>query len=299
LFLNRLQLGRGARQGQGSPRPGAVLVLVGLVAAWSLGGCVRTRVVDQSFESFRRYADSNAGGRAQGQGGDGPGGLSRGPRWSVKLASFTGGDRQQQARAMMKELARQTSLAGLWQADIDGTTTLYQGKYQRRTTPNAQAALTSARRATIDGQQPFDDAELVALTDQGRPIEDQYNLKAYSGAFSLQVAYFDGKFDGDRREAAEREASKLREAFDPEAYYYHGPHRSMVTLGVFDEKQAFQTKRDPISPGRATVRAYSKRVNELRHQFPHNFANKTDLAERFESEQSYDEAQNSALVRIP
>jgi hypothetical protein len=253
--------------------------------------------VDPAFESFRKYADSSAGG-ASGGGGGGQA-PARGADWAIQLANFTGSDRQRKAKALSRKLNRETNLAGLWQTERKGTTTVYLGKFRRAQSPAAQNALRRVRGLKLEGKNLFADANLVALDQQGRQIKDEQNLKAHSGKYSLQVAYYDEKWDGDRRKVAEQQVKAFRKEFDVPAYYYHGPHRSMVTLGLFNEKEAFEMRPDPISPGKTTVRAYSKRVNKLRHRFPHNFANKDQLVQRFQSDKEYQQAQNSALVRIP
>jgi hypothetical protein len=281
----------------------AALLFLTLPAAGP-GGCMRERVVNNSFESFRRYAQSEAAGGGSDSnfadsGDSGASGGAGGVNYAIEVASYTGSDRQQQARLAMKKLGAKPGMTNLWQADIEGRTRLYRGKYRSRTSRPARAALNAVQRTKIEGDRPFAEATLVALNQRGKQIDDKHNLKAYSGAYSLQVGYFGPDFEGDRRAAAEKEAAAMRQAFDVPTFYYHGQHRSMVTLQIFSEEEAFTMKPDPISPGRTKVRAYAAGLRQLRQRFPRNFADKTNIAQRFKSENEYEDAQPSALVRIP
>jgi hypothetical protein len=89
--------------------------------------------------------------------------------------------------------------------------------------------------------------------------------------YTLQVGVY-GRLDtqgtsasdlAEFRRAAEQAAAKLRREGE-EAYYFHGPSRSMVLIGAFDE-----TEYDESHPGAGD----GPRLKEARQKFPYNLVN--------------------------
>jgi hypothetical protein len=277
-------------------RSGPVLLAVVILAGGG-AGCVQTRIVgDKPWDGLRSAAGSGRSGQSDGERPS----LNRGPtRWAVRLARFSGPKRQRRAHDLMRRLTTKAGLTGLWLADAAGTTSLYRGQFTERDSTQAQNALKQVRQLVLDNGRRFDRAALVAVNRQDKQIEDRHNLRAYSGYYTLQVGYYDEGWSGDRRKAAERNAKALRQQTDQPVYYYHGRRRSMVTVGLFGESEAFTMRPDPISPGRAKVRAYSQKIRKLSERFPHNYANQSGLAKRFKNDQAGDETQASSLVQVP
>ncbi len=113
--------------------------------------------------------------------------------------------------------------------------------------------------------------------------------QAGRGAYTLQVGYYDANFGNDFRQAAEKAAKVLRDD-GQQAYYYHGPNVSLVTIGVFG---ADAVATDPNSG--QTV--YGAEVIELRTQFPHHMANGREVIQYMPNGTKVREG--SRLVRIP
>jgi len=261
---------------------------IACLAGAALAGCVQTRVIEPAWDNLP--ADSGSRNSQQAN-SDQPG------QWAVQVKTFSGPDRQEQAHQLLRQL-NEAGLEEVWMSDIAGTAMIYCGRFQRQNSAEAQQTLQQVRQVELDGSQPFRDAQIAPLTRDSEQITDPYNLKAYSGHYSLQVGFYDDQWDGDRRQAAEEAAAAIREGRDVKAYFYHGPHRSMVTVGLFTESEAFEMRPDPLSPGRSRVRAWSQAVRQLQEAFPYNLANGRKLLERFEEDQEAT-AQPSTLIRIP
>lgn len=189
--------------------------------------------------------------------------------WTIPLDRFTGNDRQGEAQS----LVRQLRASELWVEDVDGVATVYRGRYHDPSSDEARIALQKTRRIELDGERPFNDARLTHLSSDGRGrASDPHDLRQYVGYYTLQIGYYDADFGKDFRDAAEEAVEALR-ADEHEAYYYHGPHRSLVAVGLFQYPEAFITAANPTGSKRSTVDAYSPRVRELQKAFPHNLGN--------------------------
>jgi hypothetical protein len=81
--------------------------------------------------------------------------------------------------------------------------------------------------------------------------------------YSLQIGFYDDAFGPDFRQAAEQAAAALHQQGE-QAYYYHGPNRSLVTIGLF-------TENDFVQQG--PQRAYGPQIKQLQQRFPYNLAN--------------------------
>ncbi|GJQ29010.1 MAG: hypothetical protein HBSAPP03_08940 [Phycisphaerae bacterium] len=151
------------------------------------------------------------------------------------------------------------------------------GSYASATDESALAELRRIRTLEIDGRMPYAGAMLIPPAFEGSAVVggemDLATLKKRVGkraAFTLQIAAYE-RADGkdalpedlaEIRKAAEEAARRLRQDGD-EAFYYHGPRRSMVTVGVFSEKEY-----DTTRPGRE-----SPLLKLLREKYPFNLVN--------------------------
>ena len=89
------------------------------------------------------------------------------------------------------------------------------------------------------------------------------------------------------REYAEQAVRTLREE-GHEAYYYHGPFRSIITIGVFTYDQAF------VSAG--NVDTYAPHIRDLQKVFPFNLGNGSTINQK-ENGKDIGE-QKSSLIRV-
>jgi hypothetical protein len=79
--------------------------------------------------------------------------------------------------------------------------------------------------------------------------------------YTLQIGVYDSENAQEARRAAEEAVASLRKQGSP-AYYHHGPHRSMVTLGLFGRAE-FDAESGVMSPGLA----------KLMEEHPEHFVN--------------------------
>jgi hypothetical protein len=100
------------------------------------------------------------------------------------------------------------------------------------------------------------------------------------------------------REAAEQAVLELRREGD-EAFFYHGPFGSSVTIGLFSEADYLTQIRDPSGGLTNLPRPYeSASLASLRAKYPHNLVNGATLQSR---RKGTDEmvTQGSFLVGVP
>ncbi len=252
-------------------------LMLTLLASQSLVGCEEPRVVRSTWDQLpadKRPPIDNEGAQTTG--------------CAILLKSFDGPAQDKEASRFIDRLTLTAAMPDLWKARFKGVTNVYRGRYADPATPQAQRDLRQSRMIQVDGKRPFDGVELVDLAT-GKPptavITSEIDLRRYPNQFSLQVGYYDEQ-SSNPRAAAERAAATLR-AEGEQAFFYHGPIRSLVTVGLFDETD--MTSRDG-----ATV--YSQRVKELQRRFPYNASNGRTLVEKRDGNKVRD--QPSFLVRV-
>ncbi len=212
--------------------------------------------------------------------------------FAVRLAAYDGEDRG--ARASQDAVwARMKGIAQVWTVEADDVISVYAGRYSRGDDP-AGAKLAEQARRLERGEEdvPFQRAEVVQIAAAEAFVGgDPYDLQTHSGTYeySLQIGFFDVQYEGDRRAAAEAWVRQLREDDRERAFYYHGPHRSMVTVGLF-------TRRDFVRQGFTEVPGPA--INELREKYPHNVGNGMTLRQKDPKGNDLGE-QKSFVVRIP
>jgi len=183
--------------------------------------------------------------------------------YAVQLATFAGPDRQNDVIEMIRRVRTQTGLTDLWVADTGEKSLLQAGRFRSPDDLDARFMLRTARNAQIDGEKPFEDAQVLPIqTGYGEPgVEpDPHDLRQLAGTpdyHTLEVAIFTPEHRAFRS-AAKKKAQALREK-DYEAYFYHGPNASSVTVGLF-------TRDDWDLVG--TTEVYGPRIQALREQFP-------------------------------
>ena len=121
------------------------------------------------------------------------------------------------------------------------------------------------------------------------------DLKQHAGMYSLQIGFYDEAFGKEFRKAAEEMATILRED-GVEAYYYHGPNISMVTVGLFDDSDL--VKREVRMPnGLVSIQeGYGPRIKVLQEQFPNNLGNGATVIDKIDGQNLG--PQPSFLVRV-
>ena len=293
---------RGGRRGPASG--GGVWLLAAFLCP--LGGCLQTTVVRDGWADFAADAAANGGqvtlGRDPADLDEQLKGRRAGDRpHRLRLAVFEGPERMpdgHEASVLARQAGRLQEIALV---DADGVAVLYGGRFADAEDPAAEAARERVRRvegpegSRFAGERPFRDARLVAIEGPGTggtatAPSDPLDLRGHPGLYTLQVGFFDDAAKPDRRTAAERWANRLRRDERVEAFYHHGPNRSLVTVGLF-------SRRDFVQEGQ--LEAYPPEARELQKRFPHNLGNGSTLLEKRRGSEGKGTPQRSLLVKTP
>ncbi len=120
----------------------------------------------------------------------------------------------------------------------------------------------------IDDLQPFISAFLVPPDTLESGSDSPWSLASVRRQYGPEVRLYTlevGVYEDPDREVALRAAEEAVEVYrrqNEPAYFYHGPHRSSVTIGVLTEAQV-----DLEAPG------FGPSVRELRLRHPHRAVN--------------------------
>lgn len=224
--------------------------------------------------------------------------------WSVLIAAVPSG-RMDDAQRMLDTI-RGTGLTEAYIALREKRPVIALGRYSDPADPDAQAGLQRVRRTAIGEVNPFGAAMLMppVVANTGA-VGDEANLRTVrqrfskrDAAYTLQIgAYGRGDMAKPTPEElrlfhneAEKAVRQLR-AQGEQAFYYHGPNMSMVTVGVLSEEDHDGTTQPPIE---------SFRLRELRRKFPHNLLNGQGIMDTIRTETGpVKRLQASRLVAIP
>lgn len=260
-----------------------LLILLATALLVLMTGCeMETRVVRSSWDSLpadpkpRQVRDGKAFQDAAGEQG-----------WAIQITEILGNDRHDRARELTQRLRSEAQLDNVWIEDINNVAHVYHGRYASATDKGIRPALEKIQQIELDGEKVFAQAQLVPLVGQGRVIADPFDLRQFTGYYSLQIGFYDEAAGPKFREIAEQAVRTLREEGN-EAYYYHGPFRSIITIGVFSYEQAF------VSAG--NVDTYAPHIRELQKTFPFNLGNGMTIIQK-EGGKDIGE-QKSSLIRV-
>jgi hypothetical protein len=271
----------------------ALALLAGLVAAGP--GCEQ-RVVQTDFG--HESSSGGSGGGSAGGGGDFLGmsngedeSEASGQTWAIFLGRFEGANHQQKAEQAAQRLAGAADFADVWVAEEDDRSVVYHGRYEGSDSEQARRDLRRWHALHQRGQIEAEGLMLVPVMEGTEGGNPKHDLRSMSGnenaAYTLQIGFYDDRYGENFRRAAEEAVAKLRED-GHRAFYYHGPNRSMVTIGVFPE--------EAVTIGRDGVPQFNQQIQQLQEEFPHNFGNGRKLKVTRDGE-TYN--QPSFPVRIP
>ncbi len=224
--------------------------------------------------------------------------------WALLLRKLPGAD-PSTADAVAARTAESLGLPDVRWVEREGSFAVVQGRYAGPNDPAAHRALAAAKAYQINGLKPYQFALLVPLdTGAGAGGASPYDLRSaraqYGDAarYTLQVAVYSVENAdaaspaqlAEIRRAAEEAASRLR-AEGEAAYFFHGRHRSMVTVGVFSEEDHDPSTQPPIE---------SPLLRAARARHPHNLLNGQAVQETIRGAGGEAKRlQPSALVAIP
>jgi hypothetical protein len=194
-----------------------------LAATALLVGC------QDGINHFGQNPSSSAGGSPSAP----PASVGKGD-YSILLAHFMGPDHVAQAEENRKKAAHYTGWDNLFVINQDNFSGLYWDRYETRQQAVSNLATAKSYR-TPAGYAIFQKAIIVPLGDGQDVGPAEWNLKNAPGEYSVLVAVFadlpEQNYMGRKKRAVQL-AEKLRQQ-GKEAWYFHGPQRSGVTLGTF------------------------------------------------------------------
>ncbi len=216
--------------------------------------------------------------------------------WSIVIVAIRGEDAADAARDALWKVQTQ---GGLPQAYLDkrgGSLVVAFGRYNASDSPEALSDLRKIQSIEIGGTRPFSGAMITPPVVAGSiPEYDLRNARSIHGdkfRYTLQVAVYSREdrppSESERaefRRTAERAVLDLRRAGES-AFYFHGPSRSMVTIGLFTEEGLSGLE-----------------MRQAKERHPHNLQNGRGVRERVQEFPSNDprgwKIQPSFAVRIP
>ena len=222
----------------------------------------------------------NAGGNASQPGDTSPGQVT------ILLAELEGSSRHRKAKDLVKQVRTLAERQDAWSIDNGKSTRVYVGHYGVSGHSVAMQDAERLRGIAKGDDRPFAAAEVMTLGEQDSGLRP-HDLRRHVGMYSLQIGFYDENFGGDFRKACETAVEVLRKEGTP-AYFYHGPFRSLLCVGVFTE-----TDFDD-STG---VRRYGPTITQWRDKYPYNLANGVTMIEKTKRGESLG-AQPSFLVRV-
>jgi len=258
-------------------------LLAACLALIALIGCVETRVVNDPWGDLPidRASQTRGSGPSDRRARVDPALMQ--DVWTALVAEYDAERNQQQALRLMRQLQSQPGVPPLWTHQHNDALAVYAGRFADPLSDRAQQQLAAIRAVEIDGKKPFGGVKFVNFASRAGNASDrgggqspgdqplaEHDLKQFIGMYTLQVGFYDDSAGEGFREAAEEAVAKLREDGE-EAYYYHGPNRSLICIGLF-------TEDDLSNQGGITV--YSRAIKELQERFPYNMANGRTLIER-------------------
>lgn len=264
------------------PRPNLFFFLI-LAGALCGSGCeMERRVTHSTWDQWKQWEWYDASASSEDTRGSN-GQANRG--YAIELARFEGDGRQAKIYRTITDARQKAGLANLWYTE----TGVYAGRFRNDDSSEAKAMLRQVRSAEINDDTPFEDALIVRLTGARSQVNDPLDLRSLSGRglYTLQIGYYDTRFGNDYRKAAETAVKVLREQ-DEEAYYYHGPNRSLILIEAWTYGQAFTRT--------GQVDRYSNLVRLTQEKHPQNVPNGQPFSE--DDDPEYVASQRSFMVPI-
>lgn len=218
--------------------------------------------------------------------------------WTIVLAAFRGEEAPQAAQFALGRVSSEFGLSDARLEERGEAIVLAYGRFDGPEDPRAASELDRLQSIKRQEVRPFEQALLTPPQPRpgSNPQYDLLNVRQAYGTqyvYTLQIGSY-GRSDGrqpdeaERREArsaAERAVATLRSEGE-QAFYFHGPNFSSVTVGLF--------RAEDVDP-QTGLRSAS--FYDLQAKFPYNLLNGAQRTVRLEGQAA--QAQRSVLVRIP
>jgi hypothetical protein len=205
--------------------------------------------------------------------------------YSILLGRFHGSDRRERAEALRYRCKRDAGWEETFVVHEAGRSSVYRGGFADRDAARKPLAETKRFRAP-DGGTPFVMSILVPYPMR-EPVGDaRYDLsRVEEGTYTVVIEVYYDETDSeedyidaggrtekrrvtDRYLAAAKRCEELR-AEGVEAYFYHGPGNSLVTVGIFPESSI----QSEIVEGKEKKRIVDPRLIAVLENHPHLYVN--------------------------
>lgn len=193
--------------------------------------------------------------------------------FSIQLYRFVGPDHVQQATKARDAGEKLARWSDLFIVRDKTSSTVYRGRYSSRSAALRELG-PCQRWRTPANNVPFQFAYVVPYpgADPGNP---QWDLKEVKGDYTVLVeVYFNDKRTKmrNRKRIASQRCEELR-ARGEQAYYYHGPANSLVTIGLFDDS-AVKVRREGMKGGtKEVIEIVSKEMVGVLKRRPYLYRN--------------------------
>lgn len=210
--------------------------------------------------------------------------------WGLVLEYYSGPGHAEQAAARVSGLRRVLGREDIRIRERRDASVIVLGSYAGAEDPRARRDMAWARTVEIDGRRPWEMAYLSPPAARALGEADEANLafaREYYGdraEFTLQVGVYKSPDPGVARRAAEEAAARLRAEGD-EAFYYHGPSWSSVTVGLFG----------PEDYDEARGKVLNEAILALQSKYPQNLLNGAYPIQ----DKNTGKPQRSLLVHVP
>ena len=224
--------------------------------------------------------------------------------WSIVIAKVEG-NTSKNANRKLQIIKDETRLKEAFVDRRSGQLVIAFGDYLDKTDPKALKDLKRIKSIEIEGERVFSGAMIAPPTSKSlrgsnaefdlRLAKERYGKKA---VYTLQIGVY-GRSDYQMpsaqdlvslRRSAESAVRELR-AQGVMAFYYHAPARSMVTVGIFGERDFDSTTLPPTQ---------SAELSRIRKQFPNNLLNGQGINETVRTQSGKStRLQSSQLVAVP
>lgn len=211
--------------------------------------------------------------------------------WRIVLATFNGADAVARAQSSLSQIQAQRGLAGAFIDAQRHGAIIALGSYNNPRDRAARRELERIHAIRIDDIAVFGSAFLMPPPSGVSGANTELNLanahKLFGDdlVYTLQVAVYESDNRAEVLQSAEQAASLFRQ--DGElAFYYHGPNRSIVTIGLFTENDY-----DPVTT------LLSDELKALKERHPDHLYNGMGVREHLPDGTMRN--QPTRLVRIP
>ncbi len=187
--------------------------------------------------------------------------------WTILLSTIRGAGHVRLGTEGKDEVQQETGWNDLLVVHEAGVSKLYRGSYR---------SPEDAREDLKESKQYFPQAILIKTpgSDIG-PAE--WDLENARGAYTVCVAIFYNEPDQDwylRKQAAVEYCEQLR-GEGREAYYFHGPSKSSVTIGSFGEQAVREVSQwnENRTQRLTTTEVVEPRIHRIMKEFPYMAVN--------------------------